>query len=68
MSLIKKLEILNGKRGPGFDMVALNAGAALCISNQVESLAEGIEKAKSELHSGRPLLLLNKYAKYTQQA
>ena len=61
------IEILNGKRGPGFDMVALNAGAALYISNKVESLAEGIEKAKRELHSGRPLLLLNKYAKFTHQ-
>ena len=61
------IEILNGKRGPGFDMVALNAGAALYVSNQVESLAEGIEKAKRELHSGRPLLLLNKYAKFTHQ-
>ena len=63
------IEILNGKRGPGFDMVALNAGAALYvyISNHAESLAEGIEKAKRELHSGRPLLLLNKYAKFTHQ-
>ena len=61
------IEILNGKRGPGFDMVALNAGAALYVSNKVESLAEGIEKAKRELHSGRPLLLLNKYAKFTNQ-
>ena len=61
------IEILNGKRGPGFDMVALNSGAALYISNKVESLAEGIEKAKRELHSGRPLLLLNKYAKFTNQ-
>ena len=61
------IEILNGKRGPGFDMVALNAGAALFISNKVKSLAEGIEIAKRELHSGRPLLLLNKYAKFTHQ-
>tara|TARA_B100000941_G_scaffold71201_1_gene48325 strand:+ start:4106 stop:5110 length:1005 start_codon:yes stop_codon:yes gene_type:complete len=61
------IEILNGKRGPGFDMVALNAGAALYISNKVESLSEGIEEAKRELHSGRPLLLLNKYAKLTNQ-
>jgi anthranilate phosphoribosyltransferase len=61
------IEILNGKRGPGFDMVALNAGAALYISNKAESLSEGIERAKRELHSGRPLLLLNKYAKFTNQ-
>ena len=61
------VEILNGKRGPGFDMVALNAGAALYISDKVESLSEGIERAKRELHSGRPLLLLNKYAKFTHQ-
>ena len=61
------VEILNGKRGPGFDMVALNAGAALYISDKVESLSEGIERAKRALHSGQPLLLLNKYAKFTNQ-
>ena len=61
------IEILNGKRGPGFDMVALNAGAALYISNKAESLSEGIERAQHELHSGRPLLLLNKYARFTNQ-
>ena len=61
------IEILNGKRGPGFDMVALNAGAALYISNQTQTLSEGVEKAKRELHSGRPLLLLNRYAKFTNQ-
>jgi len=61
------IEILNGKRGPGFDMVALNAGSALYISNQTQTLSEGVEKAKRELHSGRPLLLLNRYAKFTNQ-
>ena len=62
------IEILNGKRGPGFDMVALNAGAALYISNETQTLSEGVEKAKRELYSGRPLLLLNRYAKFTNQA
>jgi hypothetical protein len=26
-----------------------------------------VERAKRELHSGRPLLLLNRYAKFTNQ-
>jgi len=61
------LEVLNGKRGAGHDMVALNAGAALYASDYVETIAEGIELASRELHSGRPLLLLNKYAKFTSE-
>ena len=48
-------------------MVALNAGAALYASDYVETIEEGIELASRELRSGRPLLLLNKYAKFTSE-
>ena len=57
------VEVLNGKRGAGFDMVALNAGAALYISNITSTMAEGIELAIKTIHSGKALLLLNKFAK-----
>ena len=60
------VEVLNGKRGAGFDMVALNAGAALYISNITSTMAEGIELAIKTIHSGKALLLLNKFAKFTQ--
>ena len=60
------LEVLNGKRGAGLDMVAINAGAALYIGAKVKSLSEGIEHAKREILSGRALLKLNTYAQYTK--
>ena len=60
------VEVLNGKRGAGFDMVALNAGAALYTSNITGTMAEGIELAIKTIHSGKALLLLNKFAKFTQ--
>ena len=60
------IEILNGKRGAGFDMVALNAGAALYTSNIASSMEEGVEIAINSIRSGKALLLLNKFAKFTQ--
>lgn len=60
------IEILNGKRGAGFDMVALNAGAALYTSNITSSMEQGVEMAINIIHSGKALLLLNKFAKFTQ--
>ena len=37
-------------------MVALNAGAALYISNITSTMAEGIELAIKTIHSGKALL------------
>ena len=61
------IEILNGKRGAGHDMVALNAGTALYLTGVARTIAEGVAMASKALLSGRSLLLLNKYAKFTQQ-
>ena len=61
------LDILNGKRGSGFNMVALNAGAALYTLGINNNLSDGINNAINVLHSGKALLLLNKYAKFTNQ-
>ena len=63
----KFIEMLDGEFKEFQHIVELNAGAALYISNQTQTLSEGVEKAKRELHSGRPLLLLNRYAKFTNQ-
>ena len=61
------LDILNGKRGSGFNMVALNAGAALYTLGINNNLSDGINNAIKVLHSGKALLLLNKYVKFTNQ-
>ena len=48
-------------------MVALNAGAALYTLGINNNLSDGINNAINVLHSGKALLLLNKYAKFTNQ-
>lgn len=52
-------QILNGTlRGPARDMVVLNAAAGLLISNQADSLEDGIQLAEASLDSGRALKAL----------
>ena len=61
------VEVLNGKRGPGLDMVALNAGFCLYLLGLCDDLIECFEIAKKQLISGKVLLNLNMYAKATQE-
>lgn len=46
------LEALEGRRGVPHDIVCLNAGAALYAANVVDSIASGIELARSTIASG----------------
>jgi len=57
---------LAGEPGPAADMIALNAGAAIYVSGQAESLSVGVEKAREVLHKGAALLRLREYAERTQ--
>ena len=52
--------------GPGAPMVAMNAGAALYVAGQADSLSDGVEKARAILTSGRALARLEAFAKRTQ--
>ena len=45
-------EALAGRPGPAFDMVALNAGAALYAADVVASLAEGVKRAREAMSNG----------------
>ena len=45
--------VLNGARGPACDIVLLNSGAALYVSEKTASIAEGIELARESIDSGR---------------
>jgi anthranilate phosphoribosyltransferase len=45
-------EVLQGQKGPGRDIVLLNAGAALFIAGRVSSVREGIERAAAAIDSG----------------
>ncbi|MGH8279633.1 MAG: anthranilate phosphoribosyltransferase [Gammaproteobacteria bacterium] len=45
-------EAFAGRAGPAFDMVALNAGAAIYAADLVDTLADGVERARAALKSG----------------
>ena len=45
-------DVLAGKQGPCFDIVVLNAGAALFIAEAAESIAEGVDQARAAIISG----------------
>ncbi len=51
-SLALILSVLEGQPGPAFDIVALNAGAAIYAANLADSLAAGVDKAREVLKSG----------------
>lgn len=55
-------ELLEGRRGPFRDMVALNAAAGLHILGLAEDLRTGAEKALSAIDSGAALKTLSKLA------
>ena len=52
--------MLRGERSPARDIVAMNAGAAVYISGQAESLKEGAIAAEEAISSGKALDLLHK--------
>lgn len=45
-------EALSGKSGPAFDIVALNAGAAIYAADLSPTLAAGVEQARHAMQSG----------------
>jgi anthranilate phosphoribosyltransferase len=46
-------DVLDGKAGPPRDVVVLNAGAALYVAGEVDSIPSGIDCAQAALDSGR---------------
>lgn len=51
-------EVLGGGSGPQSDCVILNSSASLYVSGKVNSMAEGVELARSVQQSGKALELL----------
>lgn len=50
------------------DIVALNAGAALCVAGQVGSIREGVAQARAVMAGGQAWELLQRYAAFTRKA
>jgi anthranilate phosphoribosyltransferase len=45
--------VLDGRPGPARDVVLINAGAAIHVAGRAPTLAEGIERARESIDSGR---------------
>ena len=52
--------------GAKLDIVLLNAGAALYLSDKVESISEGIKMAETLIESGKALGKLERYIAFSQ--
>jgi len=50
--------VLEGERSPCADVIALNAALALVVAERVESLREGLERARASLRDGAALAVL----------
>lgn len=59
------LQVLNGKIGPHYYTVLLNAGLALFTSGKAESIRDGIRLAEESIQSGEALKRLEKLVEYS---
>jgi anthranilate phosphoribosyltransferase len=60
--------ILAGEPGPRRDIVCLNAGAALFVAEEVSSIGDGIERARTSIDSGAALGRLDALIEATTSA
>ena len=61
------LQALSGTPGVPHDIVCLNAGAALYAADVVESIADGIEVARTTIASGAAMAKLDAFVSATQK-
>jgi len=59
--------VLNGVKGPHRNIVLINTAAALVAADAADSLANGIEKAKESLDSGKAMKKLEELVEFTQE-
>ncbi len=61
-------DILSGKgKGPKFDTVLMNAGAALYIAGKATDIADGIEKARELIDNGEALKALERFVELSNK-
>ena len=60
--------VLKGEPGPARDVVLLNSGAALCVSERVATVADGIDLARERIDSGAALETLQHLVEVTNEA
>jgi anthranilate phosphoribosyltransferase len=66
-SKARVLEVLDGQQGAAFDIVCLNAGAALYVAGVAASIGNGIERAREAIVSGRARAKLDDFLVATQR-
>lgn len=67
MSQVILQRVLANEAGPARDIVLMNAGAALYAADVADSLADGIERAREALASGRAAEKLEQFVRATQR-
>lgn len=60
--------VLGGAEGPQADIVALNAAAGLVAAGQVDTIAEGLDAARTALREGRAAAALERVVTVSQAA
>ena len=60
--------VLDGDAGPVRDIVALNAAAALVVTDVAENFAGGVERAMETIDSGRAAATLDAFAAASRAA
>ncbi len=66
-SLAMIQQLLDGEPGAAADIVALNAGAAIYVSNHADSLQAGVDKARAVLRNGTAKAKLNELVELSRQ-
>ncbi|MBZ4644790.1 MAG: anthranilate phosphoribosyltransferase [Petroclostridium sp.] len=61
------LDVLNNQQGYALDVVILNSAAALYIGKKVQSLQEGIAKAREIIESGKAMEKLQQLIRFTKE-
>lgn len=64
MAIVQR--VLANEPGPARDIVLLNAGAAIYAANVADSLADGVDRAREALSSGRAADTLHRFVQTTQ--
>ncbi|MFT3756558.1 MAG: anthranilate phosphoribosyltransferase [Pseudoxanthomonas sp.] len=60
------LKVLDNHPGPARDIVLLNAGAALYVAGVADSVADGIERAREAIASGKAMQKLHEFVAATR--
>lgn len=59
-------QALTGQAGPAFDILALNAGAAIYVAGKADDMPSGVKQAQQIMHDGSAWQLMQDLSQFTQ--